>query len=189
MLMSTFCGEWHTGKLKTTLRHVYYGERRMLKKYFSVLCLCVLFLFLCIPTMVLAQSPGKIIFCKNIDDKMQPVDPAESFSTNVISWVSQTEKPYGKPTLVVTIYKKEGAWEQVLVRQQIQVRASWNASAMRNLTLPGEGTYLVNLDLPDGTAISSGVVTVTKVQTEPAPKLEILGDSVADIFNKYIPNN
>lgn len=159
----------------------------MKNSHLLLACLCATCLLFSVSSAALAQTPAKIIFCKSIDDKMQPVEPGESFATNVISWISQAVTPYGKPTIAVTIYKKDGAREQVLVRQEIQVRPTWNVSAMRNFALPGEGTFLVSLDFPDGTPISSGIVTITKVQTKTAPPVEVMGDTIADIFNKYKP--
>lgn len=59
----------------------------------------------------------------------------------------------------------------------MDVRPVWDTTGVRNMTLPEEGTYILALDKPDGTPISSGMFTIKamSISGSPLPE-ETLGD-------------
>ena len=76
----------------------------------------------------------------------------------------------------------------LLERKPMDVRPAWDTTGVRNMALPEEGTYILALDKPDGTPISSGMFTIKamSISGSPLPE-ETLGTTLAKIFNKYLP--
>ena len=159
----------------------------MLKKSI-VTCWCFMFFVLSLSQQGNCAEQNHILFCRTFNDKWEPIDPSETFETNVVSWIAQGEKSFETPRIIVSLYKKIGAEERLLERKPMDVRPAWDTTGVRNMALPEEGTYILALDKPDGTPISSGMFTIKamSISGSPLPE-ETLGTTLAKIFNKYLP--
>ena len=153
-----------------------------------ITCLCFMFFVLSLPQQGYCAEQNYILFCRTLNDKWEPIDPSETFETNVVSWIAQGEKSFETPRIIISRYKKVGAEERLLERKSMDVRPVWDTTGVRNMTLPEEGTYILALDKPDGTPISSGMFTIKamSISGSPLPE-ETLGTTLAKIFNKYLP--
>ncbi|MDR2054410.1 MAG: hypothetical protein LBQ10_00840 [Desulfovibrio sp.] len=148
-------------------------------------------LFLCIlglsATAAYAEAV-QIVFCKNFSDSWEPQGQTETFDSNVITWIAKSQEPFGVQQLSLSLYKRQGEQEQLLKRENLDVRPTWNTFGLRNMVLPGEGTYLLSLAKGDGKVIGEGVVVVTAVQKDTASvKTEARGTTLAELFEKYAP--
>lgn len=151
---------------------------------------CAALMALCLAAGSAAAEPGKVVFCKTFTDEWVPVGAADTFDTNVVSWIAYARKAYGAPQIMFSIYRKEKDNSESLVyRENMDVRPVWNATGAREMPFPGEGTYTLAFDTLAGEPISSGVVTITgnKVVKKIPKKLKPEGTTLADLFNKYKP--
>ena len=79
----------------------------MLKKS-VVTCLCFMFFVLSLSQQGNCAEQNHILFCRTFNDKWEPIDPSETFETNVVSWIAQGEKSFETPRIIVSLYKKIG---------------------------------------------------------------------------------
>lgn len=135
-----------------------------------------------------AADAATFQFCETFDDQYKPVNPGEEFSGPTVSWIATAPRQYGIPAITVSIYKHEGAQEQLIKREKIDVNPSWDTTAMRNMPLPSEGEFTIALTTPDGASLGSGRVKITKMDTSVQPKpQETVGTTLKDLFNRYAP--
>lgn len=133
-----------------------------------------------------AVEPGTIVFCESIDDQFNPVKPGTEFTGPTVSWIARAAKPYGKPSITVSIYKKDANQETLIDRKTLEVNPTWNTSGVRNMPVPAEGDYLVALTTADGETLSSGMVRISSMkQDAPVKPEETLGAKLEAMFNKY----
>ena len=111
----------------------------MLKKS-VVTCLCFMIFVLSLSQQGNCAEQNHILFCRTFNDKWEPIDPSETFETNVVSWIAQGEKSFETPRIIVSLYKKIGAEERLLERKPMDVRPAWDTTGVRNMALPEEGT-------------------------------------------------
>ena len=117
----------------------------MLKKS-VVTCLCFMIFVLSLSQQGNCAEQNHILFCRTFNDKWEPIDPSETFETNVVSWIAQGEKSFETPRIIVSLYKKIGAEERLLERKPMDVRPAWDTTGVRNMALPEEGTYILAPD-------------------------------------------
>jgi hypothetical protein len=149
-----------------------------------LLCLCILGLT---ATVVHAEAV-KIVFCKSFSDTWKPQGPTETFDNNVIAWIVKAQEPFGVQQLSLSLYKRQGEQEQLLKRENLDVRPAWNTFGLRNMVLPAEGTFVLSLAKNDGKVIGEGMVVVTAIQKDTASvETEARGTTLAELFEKYAP--
>ena len=86
-----------------------------------ITCLCFMFFVLSLPQQGYCAEQNYILFCRTFNDKWEPIDPSETFETNVVSWIAQGEKSFETPRIIISIYKKVGAEERLLERKSMDV--------------------------------------------------------------------
>ena len=110
----------------------------MLKKS-VVTCLCFMIFVLSLSQQGNCAEQNHILFCRTFNDKWEPIDPSETFETNVVSWIAQGEKSFETPRIIVSLYKKIGAEERLLERKPMDVRpasAIWLSQKRVPTSLP-----------------------------------------------------
>lgn len=158
-----------------------------LKKLSVCMCLAALSL-LCAQH---AEAAGKITFCKNFTSDYVPEEPASEFSTTTVSWVASFSEPCGVPQVMFSIYRKDDTnAEEMLHRQNFDVRPEWNLFSVKEMKFPGDGTYILAFNRPDGSNLAEGAVVI-KAQVKPeeaAPlpdTIEVEGTTLEVLFNKF----
>lgn len=150
-------------------------------------CVVALFLF-CAQG---ASAAGSIVFCKSIAPDHSPVEPAETFSTTTVSWVAAFGEPCGVPQVIFSIYRRDDTKaEEVLYREELAVRPTWNLFTTKDMQFPGDGTYILAFNRPDGTMLAEGTVAIqAQIKPEEAPplpeKIEMEGTTLEALFNKF----
>lgn len=133
-----------------------------------------------------ARAEGALIFCESFDDQFKPQNVGASFPGPGISLILTQEKPFGSPSLTLTIYKRDGNRETVLERSNFDINPKWTAYGIRHLAMPGPGEYSIGFTLPDGGAVAQAEVTITGASDEkPAEPQETIGGTLEKAFNKY----
>ncbi len=133
-----------------------------------------------------AVQPGAIEFCETFDDQFVPVKPGTEFTGPTISWIARAAKPYGKPSIIVSIYKREGSQETLIERKTFDVNPTWNTSGVRYMPVPEEGEYTVALTTMDGDPLSSGTFLISSMKKDaPVQPEETLGARLEAMYNKY----
>lgn len=133
-----------------------------------------------------AVQPGAIEFCETFDDQFTPVKPGTEFTGPTISWIARAATPYGKPSIIVSIYRREGSQETLIERKTIDVNPAWDTSGVRNMPVPAEGDYVIALTTMDGAPLSSGTVRISSMrQNAPVQPEETLGARLEAMYNKY----
>lgn len=157
-----------------------------LRSLTACLCFVVAFLF-CIQD---ASAAGSIVFCRSVAPDYTPVGPAEEFSTAKASWVAAFDESCGVPQLIFSIYRRNGPGEELLYREELAVRPEWNLFTVTDMGFPGDGTYILAFNRPDGSTLAEGTVRI-KAQLKPdeAPplpeKIEMEGVILEALFNKF----
>lgn len=151
-------------------------------------CLCIATVFLVYASA--AEAAGAITFCKNVAPDYTPVDPAAEFSTTTVSWVASFSEPCGVPQVMFSIYRKNGMSEDMLHRASLEVRPEWNLFSVREMEFPGDGTYILAFNRPDGSTLAEGTVVIkAQVKPEEAPplpeKIDVEGVTLEALFNKF----
>ena len=107
----------------------------MLKKS-VVTCLCFMIFVLSLSQQGNCAEQNHILFCRTFNDKWEPIDPSETFETNVVSWIAQGEKSFETPRIIVSLYKKIGAEERLLKRKPMDVRPAWDTIWLSQKRVP-----------------------------------------------------
>ena len=158
---------------------------------FFVFAAAVLFVAAALPSQ--AAQPGKVVFCKEVSADWKPVGVASEFDTNVVSWIAYSPKPFGAPKILLSIYyKKDGdSPENLLIREEIDIKPAWNALIVKDVPLPEVGIYSVTLDTLNGAPLSAGSVTIRNrdVEEKMPEKVESDGVTLEGLFNKFKPQN
>ena len=133
-----------------------------------------------------AVQPGAIVFCETFDDQFTPVKAGNEFSGPAISWIARAAKPYGKPSIIVSVYKRDGSQEMLIDRKTIDVNPAWDTSGIRYMPFPAEGDYVIALITVDGEPLSSGKVKISSFnENAPVKPEETLGARLEAMYNKY----
>lgn len=163
-------------------------------KYFLkifVFAVSVMFVAAALPAQ--AAQPGKVVFCEEVSKDWKPVNPANEFDTNVVSWIAYAPKPFGAPKILLTLYYKKdnSAPENLIFREEIDVKPAWNALIIKDVPLPEVGMYSVALDRLNGDPLSAGTVRIKKrdVEEKMPEKVESDGVALEGLFNKFKPQN
>lgn len=158
-----------------------------LKKLVACMCFALLSL-LCAQH---AEAAGTITFCKNFTSDYVPEEPASEFSTLTVSWVASFSESCGVPQVMFSIYRKDDTnAEDMLHRQNFDVRPEWNLFSVKEMEFPGDGTYILAFNRPDGSTLAEGTVVI-KAQVKPeeaAPlpeTIEVEGTTLEALFNKF----
>lgn len=156
-------------------------------KHFWGLTLAILAALCAVPSLpVIAAQPGTIEFCETFDDRFTPVKPGTEFTGPTISWIATAAKPYGKPSVIISIYKREGSQETLIERKTLDVNPTWDTSGIRNMPLPAEGEYVIALTTTEGEPLSSGKVRISRMEKDaPVKPQETLGARLEAVYNKY----
>ncbi|MDR1685182.1 MAG: hypothetical protein LBR82_01865 [Desulfovibrio sp.] len=134
------------------------------------------------------QTSVEIVFCKTLNDNLEPSEIVSVFDSNIISWRMQREKPFGMHQVILSIYQRQGSQEKVVERQTLEIRPSWNIYGIRNMKLPAEGEYILSVEGKDGAVLGEGKVTVGKLKKDASEvKTETLGATLGKLFEKYAP--
>jgi hypothetical protein len=134
------------------------------------------------------KNVGSMVFCGAFSDAWEPQGAASVFDSNVVSWMTRLEKPFGIQKVVLSVYTRVGFEERVVLRQTLDVRPTWNVYGMRNLVLPGKGEYVVALEGTDGSVFCEGKVAVGEAKKDAGEvKTETLGAALAKLFEQYAP--
>lgn len=169
------------------------AELRTYWKYSSGLrrlaaCLCVVMAFLfCVQDV---SAAGSIVFCKSVASDYTPVEPAEEFSTVKTSWIATFDEPCGVPQLIFSIYRRNDPGEELLYREELAIRPEWNLFTVTDMEFPGDGTYILAFNRPDGSTLAEGTVRI-KAQLKPEEasplpeKIEMEGVTLEALFNKF----
>ena len=157
-----------------------------MKRFFG-LTLAILAALWALPgAAVHAGQPGTIEFCETFDDQFTPVNPGTEFPGPTISWIARSAKPYGKPSIIISIYKQEGSQETLIGRKTIDVSPTWDTSGVRYMPVPEEGDYIIARTTMDGDPLSSGKVKISSMKKDaPVQPEETLGAKLEAMYNKY----
>ena len=156
----------------------------------------VLAVFLCLVSLSLvgaksADAAGEIVFCKDVTPDCAPIEPAREFSTTKVSWVAKFSESCGAPQIMFSIYRKDANnTEEMLYRENVDVRPDWNVFVAKDLEFPGDGTYILAFNKLDGATLAEGTVTISaEVKPEEAAPLpetiEVEGSTIETLFNKF----
>lgn len=133
----------------------------------------------------LAADAG-IRFCEGIDEQWNPIGEGGRFAAPQVSWILTSEKPFGVPALMVSVYRKKGSEETVAFRKTLDINPEWNMAGMRNMALPGAGDYSLAVTLPDGRAVASAPVSAGDGKA-PEKKEETVGALLKQLYERYAP--
>lgn len=151
----------------------------------------LLFLALVLFTPALAaQAKAPLLFCEQVDQNWDPIDPANSFDTNTLNIIYQQEQAFGMPSLVFSVYAVMPNGEEILYREEMPINPEWNFFLLRDVVFPQTGTYKLSYVTVDGEPLAEGVVEVRKVVTEVEAMPETIesdGKTLKEIFMKYKP--
>lgn len=158
-----------------------------MRKLVSILSLAaVLSLFL--STGAAYAAPGVVQFCKDLTDKFEPIAPGGEFTGSSVSWLASSPEPFGKPSIVISIYRDSNGSQSLLLRRDLDVNPAWDNVGLRNMPIEEPGRYTITLSQADGTEIATGSVTILASKNdEPAKPEEIVGGTLKELFNKYAP--
>lgn len=145
-----------------------------------------LFLFFLFPAI--AGAEGKIEFGEALDSQLRLLNAGKAFPGPAVSWLAYADKPFGKPSIVVSVYKQEDGAQTLVARRNEEVNPLWNVYGARNMPLPTPGVYTLALTTVEGEPIASGVVAITPARDNTPPKpMEKTGGALRDLFHKYAP--
>lgn len=138
----------------------------------------------------MAEESGQLTFCETLSDNFEPGNPGTEFKGPNVSWIASSPEPFGKPHIVMSLYRNKGGVQSLLDRREILVNPAWNNVGIRNMAFPEEGDYSIGLTLPDGQQIASGNVRIVSADAEVAPlPEEKVGGTLETLYNKYLPKS
>ena len=159
-----------------------------MKKLLKCLIIMLVLGFAISPKYALG-APGKIQFAQTLTDKMELINPGDKIPGPTVSWLAASPSAFGKPNIVISIYKNTDATQALLLRREVEVNPAWNNIGLSNMPLPEPGSYTIIVSQTDGDEIASGTVTVLDpVNDEPAKPEKKIGGTLEELFNKYNPN-
>ena len=132
-----------------------------MKKFLKVIAQVVLFLgllviFGCSNTASSNSASSEVIFCENVDNDLNPINSATTFSAGQFYVKLQTPSAFDTREINVTIYSKNGSSES----SDQQVNQEWTQVAMP-ITLTDSGEYKVTFSrTSDSVIIGEGEVTI-----------------------------
>ena len=136
-----------------------------MKNFLKVITQVVLFLgllvmFGCSNTASLNSASSEVIFCENVDNDLNPINSATTFSAGQFYVKLQTPSAFDTREINVTIYSKNGSSESVVVSSDQQVNQDWDQYAIP-ITLTDAGEYKVTFSrLSDSVILGEGEVTI-----------------------------
>lgn len=152
--------------------------------------IAMLLLILSVSPLCALGAPGKIQFCETLTDKLETIKPGDKFPGPTVSWLAASPAAFGKPNIVISIYKNTDATQALLLRRELEVNPAWNNIGLRNMPIPEPGSYTIILSQTDGDEIASGTVTILDpINDEPAKPEKKIGGTLEELFNKYNPKN
>ena len=136
-----------------------------MKKFLKVIAQVVLFLgllviFGCSNTASSNSASSEVIFCENVDNDLNPINSATTFSVGQFYVKLQTPSAFDTREINVTIYSKNGSSESIVVSSDQQVNQDWDQYAIP-ITLTDAGEYKVTFSrLSDSVILGEGEVTI-----------------------------
>ena len=101
-------------------------------------------------------ASSEVIFCENVDNDLNPINSATTFSVGQFYVKLQTPSAFDTREINVTIYSKNGSSES----SDQQVNQEWTQVAMP-ITLTDSGEYKVTFSrLSDSVILGEGEVTI-----------------------------
>ena len=132
-----------------------------MKNFLKVITQVVLFLgllvmFGCSNTASSNSASSEVIFCENVDNDLNPINSATTFSAGQFYVKLQTPSAFDTREINVTIYSKNGSSES----SDQQVNQEWTQVAMP-ITLTDSGEYKVTFSrTSDSVILGEGEVTI-----------------------------
>jgi hypothetical protein len=132
-----------------------------MKKFLKVIAQVVLFLgllviFGCSNTASSNSASSEVIFCEKVDNDLNPINSATTFSAGQFYVKLQTPSAFDTREINVTIYSKNGSSES----SDQQVNQEWTQVAMP-ITLTDSGEYKVTFSrTSDSVILGEGEVTI-----------------------------
>ena len=136
-----------------------------MKKFLKVIAQVVLFLgllviFGCSNTASSNSASSEVIFCEKVDNDLNPINSATTFSVGQFYVKLQTPSAFDTREINVTIYSKNGSSESIVVSSDQQVNQDWDQYAIP-ITLTDAGEYKVTFSrLSDSVILGEGEVTI-----------------------------
>ena len=105
-------------------------------------------------------ASSEVIFCEDVDDDLNPINSATTFSAGQFYVKLQTPSAFDTREINVTIYSKNGSSESIFESSDQQVNQEWNQVAMP-ITFTDSGEYKVTFSrTSDSVIIGEGEVTI-----------------------------
>ena len=105
-------------------------------------------------------ASSEVIFCENVDNDLNPINSATTFSVGQFYVKLQTPSAFDTREINVTIYSKNGSSESIVVSSDQQVNQDWDQYAIP-ITLTDAGEYKVTFSrLSDSVILGEGEVTI-----------------------------
>lgn len=136
-----------------------------MKKFLKVIAQVVLFLgllviFGCSNTASSNSASSEVIFCEKVDNDLNPINSATTFSAGQFYVKLQTPSAFDTREINVTIYSKNGSSESIIESSDQQVNQEWTQVAMP-ITLTDSGEYKVTFSrTSDSVILGEGEVTI-----------------------------
>ena len=124
-------------------------------KYNIILVIIIILMF----SIIGCAKTSSVIFCKSVDKDLNAIGQSDTFPQGEVTAKLEVSKTFGVDKIKITLYKIDGATEEIIDTSEENVSADWDVVAFP-ITFNETGKYRVEFTSKGTEKLGSGTVNI-----------------------------